>query len=46
MTLTISEFYGDGTALPVIHPDAETNYEIRIADLCARQNRKNADEPD
>lgn len=32
----IFEFYGDGTELPEIHPDSETNKEILIETLCAR----------
>ena len=35
-TCAPSEFYGDGTALPELHPDRETNLEILVTELSAR----------
>lgn len=31
----MSEFYGDGTALPEMHPDPIINRDVIIAALCA-----------
>ena len=33
---TISELYGCGETLPVLHPDATTNRDILIVDLCTK----------
>lgn len=35
-TSPIGDFYGNGSALCAMHPDASTNAEIIIAALCAR----------
>lgn len=32
----MSEFYGNGEDLPLIHPDGETNKEILIGELCSK----------
>lgn len=32
----MNEFYGDGTALPEMHPDPITNRDVLIAALCAK----------
>lgn len=32
----IAEFYGSGEHLPVMHPDAEINKDVLIAELCAK----------
>lgn len=32
----LSEFYGNGTTLPVIHPDSAINQGILIGELCAK----------
>ncbi|MRR56552.1 MAG: hypothetical protein EG822_19020 [Deltaproteobacteria bacterium] len=36
MAQQISEFYGNGTELPELHPDPETNRELQIEYLCAQ----------
>lgn len=33
---TVSEFYGDGSDLPEIHPNREINYSILVGELCAK----------
>lgn len=36
MNKRISDFYGDGTNLPVLHPDPIINRDVIISDLCAK----------